>query len=188
MGFVIIALYRDGDDAGGFADFTGDWIIIMSVRVGFGYDVHAFCEGRPLILGGVKVPYEKGLLGHSDADVLVHAIIDAILGAVALGDIGQHFPDTDPAYKGANSLDLLTAVMDLIRRRGYEISNVDATVVAQRPKLMEYILPMRHRIAETMGVDLDRVSVKATTSEKMGFVGREEGMACHAVAALVLHS
>jgi 2-C-methyl-D-erythritol 2,4-cyclodiphosphate synthase len=151
------------------------------IRVGFGYDVHRFAAGRPLILGGIEVPHSQGLDGHSDADVLLHAITDALLGATALGDIGAHFPDTEPEWKGADSRRLLASVVGLIRENGYEISNVDATVAMQRPKLRPFIEEMRKSIAVTMGLDVDRVSVKATTTERLGFVGREEGVEVYAV-------
>ncbi len=154
------------------------------MRIGHGYDVHRLAEGRRLILGGVDVPYEKGLLGHSDADVLTHAVMDALLGAAALGDIGQHFPDTDPAYAGADSLALLRAVMDLLAQAGYQVGNVDATVLAQAPKLAPHIPRMRENLARAMGVAVDRVSVKATTEEGLGFTGQKAGIAAHAVALL----
>ncbi|WP_224984902.1 2-C-methyl-D-erythritol 2,4-cyclodiphosphate synthase [Geomonas agri] len=154
------------------------------MRIGHGYDVHRLVEGRKLILGGVDVPYVKGLLGHSDADVLLHAISDAILGAIGEGDIGKHFPDTDPAYKGADSRKLLRHVMDLAERKGYQIGNVDATIVAQRPKLAPFIQQMRSNIAETLGTEEDRVNVKATTTEELGFAGRGEGIAAYSVALL----
>ena len=154
------------------------------MRIGHGYDVHRFSEGRKLILGGVEIPWEQGLLGHSDADVLVHAIMDALLGAAGLGDIGGMFPDTDPAYEGADSLVLLERVCDALSERGYFISNVDATVVAQRPKLSPHIPVMRERIAAAIGLSTDRVNVKATTEEHLGFTGRGEGIAAHAVALL----
>lgn len=154
------------------------------MRIGHGYDVHRLVEGRKLILGGVDVPYVKGLLGHSDADVLLHAISDAILGAIGEGDIGKHFPDTDPAYKGADSRKLLRHVMELAGKKGYQIGNVDATIVAQRPKLAPFIAQMRSNIAETLGTDEDRVNVKATTTEELGFAGRGEGIAAYAVALL----
>ncbi|WP_183350240.1 2-C-methyl-D-erythritol 2,4-cyclodiphosphate synthase [Geomonas paludis] len=154
------------------------------MRIGHGYDVHRLVEGRKLILGGVEVPYVKGLLGHSDADVLLHAISDAILGAIGEGDIGKHFPDTDPAYKGADSRKLLRHVMDLAERKGYRIGNVDATIVAQRPKLAPFIQQMRQNIAETLGTEEDRVNVKATTTEELGFAGRGEGIAAYSVALL----
>ena len=153
-------------------------------RVGHGYDVHRLVSERKLILGGVEVPYELGLLGHSDADVLTHAVMDALLGAAALGDIGKHFPDTDPAYKGADSLKLLDRVMELLAERGWRVGNVDATIVAQRPKLAAFLPQMKENLAERMGVDPEQVNVKATTEEKLGFTGAGEGMAVHAVALL----
>lgn len=153
-------------------------------RFGMGYDVHRLVEGRKLILGGVDVPYEKGLLGHSDADVLLHAITDALLGAAALGDIGKHFPDTDPRFEGADSLKLLAHAMGLIRKKGYEVENIDATIVAQKPKLAPYIEAMRDNIAKTLGVDKDLVNVKATTEEKLGFTGSGDGMSAYAVAGI----
>ncbi|ACH40790.1 2-C-methyl-D-erythritol 2,4-cyclodiphosphate synthase [Citrifermentans bemidjiense Bem] len=154
------------------------------MRIGHGYDVHRLVEGRKLILGGVDVPYAKGLLGHSDADVLLHAISDAILGAIGEGDIGRHFPDTDPAYKGADSIKLLQHVMGLADAKGYRIGNVDATVVAQRPKLAPFIQQMRQNIARALATDDDRVNVKATTTEELGFAGRGEGIAAYGVALL----
>jgi len=154
------------------------------MRIGHGYDVHRLVEGRKLILGGVDVPYAKGLLGHSDADVLLHAISDAILGAIGEGDIGKHFPDTDPAYKGADSIKLLRHVMDLAEAKGYRIGNVDATVVAQRPKLAPFIEQMRGNIARALSTEDDRVNVKATTTEELGFAGRGEGIAAYSVALL----
>ena len=154
------------------------------MRIGHGYDVHQLTEGRDLILGGVKIPYEKGLLGHSDADVLLHAVSDALLGAAALGDIGRHFPDTDPAYKGADSLKLLSCVVEKIHSAGYRVENVDVTMIAQRPKLMPYIPQMRENIAHTLGVDLSQVNIKATTEEHLGFTGDGSGMSCHAVCLL----
>ena len=154
------------------------------MRIGYGYDVHRLVEGRRLILGGVDIPWEKGLLGHSDADVLTHALMDALLGAAALGDIGQHFPDKDPAYEGADSVELLCRVCALLREHGYRVGNVDCTVVAQRPKLMPHIPAMRERLAEAMEVPVDRVSVKATTEEGLGFSGEGLGIAAHAVALL----
>ena len=156
----------------------------MAVRIGHGYDVHRLIPGRPLILGGVDIPYEKGLLGHSDADVLTHAVMDALLGAAALGDIGEHFPDTDPAYSGADSLRLLERVAALIREKGYVVGNIDATILAQAPKLKPYIGDMRQRIAAACGVKLDQISVKATTEEGLGFTGAGEGIAAHAVCLL----
>lgn len=155
-----------------------------SMRIGHGYDVHRLVEGRKLILGGVDIPYEKGLLGHSDADVLLHAVSDALLGAAALGDIGQHFPDTDPAYKGADSLVLLRAVADLLRQHGFTVGNVDATILCQRPKLAPHIPVMRQNIAAALGIQVENVSVKATTEEKLGFTGEGLGIAAHAVALL----
>lgn len=155
------------------------------MRIGHGYDVHALKEGRELIIGGVKIPYERGLDGHSDADVLAHAIADAILGAAALGDIGKLFPDNDPAYEGADSLKLLSAVVAAVRRKGYTVGNVDATVVAQQPKLRPYIDDMRRNLASACNVDIDCISVKATTEEHMGFTGRSEGIAAHAVCLLL---
>ncbi len=154
------------------------------MRIGHGYDVHALVEGRDLILGGVKIPYEKGLLGHSDADVLLHAVSDALLGAAALGDIGKHFPDTDPAYKGADSLVLLGHVAALVRQKGYYVSNVDVTMIAQRPKLAPYIPQMAENIAAALALPVDRVNVKATTEEYLGFTGENLGMRCHAVCLL----
>ena len=154
------------------------------MRIGHGYDVHRLVEDRKLILGGVEVPYERGLLGHSDADVLAHAVMDALLGAAALGDIGQHFPDSDPAYKGADSLKLLDHVMDLLKEKGWRVGNVDATVVAQRPKLAGFIPQMRANLACRMRVNEDQVNVKATTEEKLGFTGAGDGIAAHAVALL----
>ena len=153
-------------------------------RFGMGYDVHRLVEGRKLILGGVTVPYEKGLLGHSDADVLLHAIMDALLGAAALGDIGRHFPDTDPAYAGADSQKLLAHVGELLKELGYDIGNIDATIVAQRPKLMAFIPQMAANIAETLGIAVDQVNVKATTEEKLGFTGSGEGISSYAVAGI----
>lgn len=154
------------------------------MRIGQGYDVHRLVAERPLILGGIEIPYEKGLLGHSDADVLLHAISDALLGAAALGDIGAHFPDSDPAYRGADSAELLRAVGDLIRAAGYEIGNIDSTVVCQAPKLAPHIPAMRARIAEVLLLPVGAVSVKASTEEHMGFTGRGEGIAAHAVCLL----
>lgn len=152
------------------------------IRIGTGYDVHRLVSGRDLILGGVKIPYEKGLLGHSDADVLLHAIMDALLGAAALGDIGLHFPDSDSAYKGADSLRLLAAVRDILLANGFAIGNVDATIIAQRPKMRPYIDTMRENIAKTLEIPLGRVSVKATTEEGLGFTGDGSGIAVQAVA------
>ncbi len=154
------------------------------MRIGYGYDVHRFKEGRPLILGGVTIPFEKGLDGHSDADVLLHAITDAMLGALALGDIGTHFPDTADEYENADSRILLRNTLTMIGERGYMIGNIDATIVAQKPKLLPFIDEMRKNIAKDLKCDILDISVKATTSEKMGFVGREEGMAAMAVVLL----
>ncbi|MSV25113.1 2-C-methyl-D-erythritol 2,4-cyclodiphosphate synthase [Selenomonas sp. WCA-380-WT-3B 3/] len=153
-------------------------------RFGMGYDVHRLTEGRRLILGGVTVPHSLGLLGHSDADVLLHAISDALLGAAALGDIGRHFPDTDPRYEGADSMDLLARVRVLLEGKGYVIGNVDATVVAQRPKLKDYIPQMNQNIARVLGLALEQVNVKATTEEKLGFTGSEQGISAYAVAGI----
>lgn len=158
------------------------------MRIGFGYDVHRLVEGRPLVLGGITIPFDRGLDGHSDADVLLHAITDAILGAAGLGDIGAHFPDTDAAWKGADSRVLLQKAMDAVRDAGYDIGNVDATVVMERPKLRPHIDDMREHIAECLGTPARDVSVKATTSEKMGFVGVEDGAAAYAVALCVPHT
>ena len=154
------------------------------MRIGHGYDVHRLVEGRDLILGGVKIPYEKGLLGHSDADVLLHAVSDALLGAAGLGDIGRHFPDTDPKYKGADSLELLRQMYRKISEKGYRVGNIDVTMIAQRPKLKDYIPQMQANIAAAVGTAPDRVNVKATTEEKLGFTGTGEGMSCHAVCLL----
>lgn len=154
------------------------------MRIGHGYDVHRLVEGRRLILGGVDIPFEKGLLGHSDADVLAHAVMDALLGAAALGDIGKLFPDSDPAYEGADSLALLRQVARVLDENGYEISNVDATVLAQRPKLAPHIPMMRKRLAAAMGVEPSQVSVKATTEEGLGFTGGGEGIAAHAAVLI----
>ena len=155
-----------------------------TMRIGHGYDVHRLVEDRKLILGGVEVPYEKGLLGHSDADVLLHAVMDAVLGAAALGDIGQHFPDTDPAYKGADSLALTREVAKIIAAHGYKVGNIDATILCQRPKLAPHIPAMRQNIADAFGLPLDAVSVKATTEEHLGFTGEGLGIAAHAVALI----
>ena len=154
------------------------------MRIGHGYDVHKLVEGRDLILGGVKIDYEKGLLGHSDADVLLHAVSDALLGAAGLGDIGRHFPDTDPKYKGADSLELLREVYRKISEKGYRVGNIDVTMIAQKPKLKDFIPRMHENIAAAVGVTADRVNVKATTEEKLGFTGTGEGMSCHAVCIL----
>ena len=154
------------------------------MRIGHGYDVHKLVEGRDLILGGVKIPYEKGLLGHSDADVLLHAVSDALLGAAALGDIGKHFPDTDPQYKGADSLELLRVVGEKIKEAGYKVCNIDVTMIAQRPKLAPHIPTMRENIARVLSLDVSQVNVKATTEEHLGFTGDGSGMSCHAVCLL----
>ena len=154
------------------------------MRIGHGYDVHKLVEGRPLILGGVKIPYERGLLCHSEADVLLHSVMDALLGAAGLGDIGRHFPDTDPAYKGADSMELLKAVEKKIAARGYRVGNVDVTMIAQKPKLKDYIGVMEANISEALGVSRDRINVKATTEEHLGFTGEGLGMSCHAVCIL----
>ena len=154
------------------------------MRIGHGYDVHKLVEGRDLILGGVKIDYEKGLLGHSDADVLLHAVSDALLGAAGLGDIGKHFPDTDPKYKGADSLVLLQVVAQRVKEAGYRVSNIDVTMIAQKPKLRPHIEQMERNIAGAVGIDAGRVNVKATTEEHLGFTGEELGMACHAVCLL----
>ena len=154
------------------------------MRIGTGYDVHKLVEGRKLILGGAEIPYEKGLLGHSDADVLAHAVMDAILGAAALGDIGKHFPDTDEAYRGASSLVLMERVRDILAEAGYRVENIDSTVIAQRPKLAAYIETMRENMARALGLDADRVSVKATTEEGLGFTGSGEGIAAQAIALI----
>lgn len=154
------------------------------MRIGHGYDVHRFAENRALILGGVEIPYERGLLGHSDADVLLHAVMDALLGAAALRDIGFHFPDTDMRYKGASSLALLGCVAHMIGEAGYSLGNVDITVIAQAPKLAPYIPQMRQNIASQLSVDIGRINIKATTEEGLGFTGRKEGIACHAVCLL----
>ena len=154
------------------------------MRIGHGYDVHKLVEGRDLILGGVKIEHTLGLLGHSDADVLLHAVSDSLLGAAGLGDIGKHFPDTDPQYKGADSLKLLEIVAQRVKEVGYRVSNIDVTMIAQRPKLRPHIEQMEANIAAAVGVDVSRINVKATTEEKLGFTGTEEGMACHAVCLL----
>ncbi|KAF1056794.1 MAG: 2-C-methyl-D-erythritol 2,4-cyclodiphosphate synthase [Pseudomonas delhiensis] len=155
------------------------------MRIGHGYDVHRFGDGDFITLGGVRIPHKFGLIAHSDGDVLLHALADALLGACALGDIGKHFPDTDPRFKGADSRALLRHVMGLVRAKGYQVGNVDATIVAQAPKMAPHIPAMRDAIADDLGIELDQVNVKATTTEKLGFTGREEGIAVHAVALLV---
>ena len=154
------------------------------MRIGHGYDVHKLVPGRDLILGGVKIDYELGLLGHSDADVLLHAVSDALLGAAGLGDIGRHFPDTDPQYKGADSLKLLETVAEKVKAAGYRVSNIDVTMIAQRPKLMPHLPQMVMNIAGAVGIAPDRVNVKATTEERLGFTGEGLGMSCHAVCLL----
>lgn len=157
---------------------------MTDLRIGHGYDVHKLCEGRELILGGVRIPHELGLLGHSDADVLVHAVMDAIIGAMALGDIGKHFPDSDEKYRGISSILLLREVRRLMRDGGYALVNIDATVIAERPKLRPYIDVMRGNIAKALECDVSRINVKATTEERLGFTGREEGISAHAVALI----
>lgn len=158
---------------------------MRTIRVGIGYDVHALVEGRPLILGGIEIPHERGLLGHSDADVLTHAIMDALLGALALGDIGKYFPDTDERFRGISSLVLLEEVRKLIREKGYQLGNLDCILVAQRPKLAGSIPAMQEKLAEVLNVKLDQISVKATTTERLGFEGREEGISAQAMVSLV---
>ena len=155
------------------------------MRVGTGYDVHRLTQGRDLILGGVKIPFEKGLLGHSDADVIVHAIMDALLGAAALGDIGQHFPDTDPAWEGASSIEMLRRVGQILEDHHYVIENIDSTIVAQKPKLMTYLPQMRKNVADALGLETDQVSIKATTEEHLGFTGAGEGIAAQAICCLI---
>ena len=155
------------------------------MRIGTGYDVHKLVESRKLIIGGVEIPYEKGLLGHSDADVLVHAVMDALLGAAALGDIGKHFPDSDPKYKGADSLMLMREVRRILSENGFEVGNVDATIIAQAPKMSPHIDTMRRNIADALGLDVSQVSVKATTEERLGFTGRGEGISAQAVALIL---
>lgn len=155
------------------------------MRIGHGYDVHRFCDGDFITLGGVRIPHKYGLLAHSDGDVLLHALSDALLGAAGLGDIGKHFPDTDPQFKGADSRVLLRHVVGIVQTKGWKVGNVDATIVAQAPKMAPHIETMRQRIAEDLQVELDQVNVKATTTEKLGFTGREEGIAVHAVALLL---
>ena len=155
------------------------------MRVGLGYDVHRLTEDRKLILGGVEIPYEKGLLGHSDADVLVHAIMDAMVGAAALGDIGKHFPDTDPAYKGISSIELLKHVGKLLEDKGYKIGNIDSTIIAQRPKMAPHIMHVRENIADALNIDIDQINVKATTEEGLGFTGTGEGISSQAICLLI---
>ncbi|MHB8579490.1 MAG: 2-C-methyl-D-erythritol 2,4-cyclodiphosphate synthase [Ignavibacteriaceae bacterium] len=162
--------------------------MIEDYRTGIGFDVHAFCEGRKLILGGIEIPYEKGLLGHSDADVLLHAVSDALLGALALGDIGQHFPDSDSKYKNADSALLLKHVYQLVKEKGYQLGNLDAVVAMQKPKISPFIYQMRNRIAEILQTNIDRISVKATTTENLGFIGREEGVSAFATVLIVKNS
>ena len=157
----------------------------MQFRVGTGFDVHALVEGRALILAGVQIPYEKGLLGHSDADVALHALMDALLGAAAMGDIGKHFPDTDEQYKGADSRKLLRAVIEILQRDGWQVNNVDVTIIAQKPKLAPFIPRMRDIVAEDLQVEPAAVNIKATTTEKLGFTGRGEGIAAEAVASII---
>jgi 2-C-methyl-D-erythritol 2,4-cyclodiphosphate synthase len=154
------------------------------MRIGHGYDVHRLVDDRKLIIGGVEIPWEKGLLGHSDADVLLHAIADALLGALAMGDIGKHFPDTDPAFKGADSMKLLAHVVGLVKEKGYQVGNLDATIIAQRPKMAPHIQKMRENIARVCSVEVDSINVKATTEEGLGFTGRQEGISAHAVVLL----
>lgn len=155
------------------------------MRIGQGYDVHAFGEGDHITLGGVAIPYERGLVAHSDGDVLIHALCDALLGAAALGDIGQHFPDTDPTYSGADSRALLREVISLVMNKGYQLANADMTIIAQAPKMLPHIESMRSNIAEDLGCNIDQVNVKATTTEKLGFEGRKEGIACQVVVLLI---
>ena len=155
------------------------------IRIGHGYDVHKLVEGRKLILGGVDIPHETGLLGHSDADVVVHAVMDAMLGALALGDIGKHFPDTDPVYSGADSIKLLKRVTEIISEKGYSVGNIDSTIICQAPKLAPHIDMMRKNIAEAIRCDISQVSVKATTEEKLGFTGAKEGISAHAVCVML---
>lgn len=158
---------------------------MRTIRVGIGYDVHALVEGRPLILGGIEVPHERGLLGHSDADVLTHAVMDALLGALALGDLGKHFPDTEERFRGISSLILLKHVMVLIHEKGYKLQNLDSILVVQRPKLASFISAMREKLAEVMEADLEQISIKATTTERLGFEGREEGISAQAMVSLI---
>ena len=157
------------------------------MRIGHGYDVHRLVEDRALILGGVNIPFEKGLLGHSDADVLTHALMDAMLGAAGLGDIGKHFPDTDPQYKGADSLALLAHVNDLLQKNGFHLVNADITLIAQKPKVAPYLLMMKEKLAKTLCCDLSQLNIKATTEEHLGFTGEGAGMACHAVCLIEDH-
>ena len=157
----------------------------MNIRIGNGYDIHKLVAGRPLILGGVKIPHILGLLGHSDADVLTHAIMDALLGALSLGDIGHYFPPSDPKWKGADSMMLLEQVLQIIQSQGWKVGNIDSTIVAEQPKLKPHLKAMRSSLAQTMSLEIDRVSIKATTNEKLGAVGREEGICAYAVILLV---
>lgn len=154
------------------------------MRIGHGYDVHAFGEGDGMVLGGVNIPYQRALIAHSDGDVLIHALIDSLLGAMALGDIGRHFPDTDPAYAGCDSRTLLVAVGAMIKEQGYQLGNADISIIAERPKMAPHIKAMRDNLAADLGCDIGQINIKATTTEKLGFAGREEGIACHAVALL----
>ena len=154
------------------------------IRVGMGYDVHKLTEGRNLILGGVNIPWEKGLLGHSDADVLIHAIMDALLGAAALGDIGKHFPDTDPAYKGISSVKLLVHVAGLLKENGYAVGNIDATIIAQKPKMAPHIPEMRENIAKALGIEISQLNIKATTEEGLGFTGTMQGISSQAICCI----
>lgn len=155
-------------------------------RIGFGYDVHCLVEGRPLVLGGLKIPHNLGLMGHSDADVLTHAVMDAILGALAMGDIGRHFPEDDPAYKDVESLLMLEEVMEWVRERGFRVNNVDTTIVAQKPKLDPYIMTMKEKLSEILDTGPGQINIKATTTEGLGFCGRQEGIEAYAVVSLVL--
>ncbi len=157
---------------------------MTDLRIGHGYDVHSFMAGDHIVLGGVKIPHHQSFKAHSDGDVLIHAMCDALLGALALGDIGQHFPDSDEAYRGANSRQLLCHVIGLIQQQGYRVVNIDATIIAQAPKMAPHIEQMRHNLASDMAVAIDQVSIKATTTEKLGFTGREEGIAAHSVVLL----
>jgi len=154
------------------------------MRIGHGYDVHAFGEGDGLVLGGVKIPYQRAFIAHSDGDVLIHALIDSLLGAMALGDIGQHFPDTDPAYAGCDSRTLLVAVAAIMKDQGYQLGNADISIIAQRPKMAPHLQAMRDNLAADLSCDIGQINIKATTTEKLGFAGRGEGIACHAVALL----
>jgi 2-C-methyl-D-erythritol 2,4-cyclodiphosphate synthase len=165
-------------------NYRGKGSIVM-FRIGQGFDVHQLTEGRPLIIGGITIPYERGLLGHSDADVLLHTVADACLGAIAAGDIGKHFPDTDPEFKDADSGKLLSHVWNLVKEEGYELGNIDCTIIAQMPKMAPYITQMRERIAELLEAEISQVNVKATTSEKLGFTGRGEGIAAQATVLVV---